>query len=124
MEMTALIELLGDLRDILFEEIELHLDTQYVLKSILKGGEGRLIFSNLGPRYTGHLKGWNLAEGTKRNGSPLLNCDLWKKLDQELRWWAQNRQVKMNFHWVRGHSGNLGNELADKLAKAGVPLRE
>ncbi len=60
------------------------------------------------------MKNW------KRNGwrtaakKPVKNADLWQQLDElagphEIAW-----------HWVKGHSGHPGNDLADELANKGV----
>ncbi|QSB04287.1 ribonuclease HI [Natronoglycomyces albus] len=55
----------------------------------------------------------------KRNGwmtsakKPVKNADLWKRLDEA----AQPHQVE--WHWVRGHSGDEGNDRADALAVKG-----
>lgn len=38
------------------------------------------------------------------------NLDLWKELDEL----AESRSI--TWKWVRGHNGNAGNELADRLA--------
>ena len=118
MEILALIELLRSLKGTSFKRVDIHMDTlSYVLKGLLKTGEGRMF-----PRqkYTGYAKNWNLTKGTKRNGSPLKNADLWRKLDKELTWWMA-KKVELWFHWVRGHNGDPGNELADKLAQEAVP---
>ena len=56
----------------------------------------------------------------KRNGwrtaarKPVKNAELWQKLDELV----QRHQVQ--WHWVRGHSGNDGNEQADALANRGA----
>ncbi|MBE8949940.1 MAG: ribonuclease HI [Quinella sp. 3Q1] len=53
----------------------------------------------------------------KRNGwktatkSPVLNQDLWLKLDELI----SARAVK--FNWVKGHAGNYFNERCDELAR-------
>lgn len=78
-------------------EVELYTDSQYVRKGI-----------------TEWMHGW------KRNGwktaakKPVKNEDLWRELDDEVA------RHKVNWHWVKGHSGNAGNELADELANRGV----
>ena len=78
-------------------DVELYTDSQYVRKGI-----------------TEWMAGW------KRNGwktsakKPVKNSDLWKELD------AESRRHNVNWHWVKGHAGDPGNELADELANLGV----
>ena len=56
----------------------------------------------------------------KRNGwrtaakKPVKNQDLWKELDDLV----ENHSV--DWEWVKGHSGNPGNERADQLANKGI----
>ncbi|MFZ1413866.1 MAG: ribonuclease HI [Defluviicoccus sp.] len=56
--------------------------------------------------------------GWKRNGwrtadkKPVKNVDLWTRLDDLI---AHHR---IEWHWVRGHSGHPENERADTLARA------
>ena len=54
-------------------------------------------------------KGWKTS-----NKKPVKNKDLWKKLD-DLR---NNHNIK--WEWVRGHTGNPGNEKADQLANEAI----
>lgn len=50
--------------------------------------------------------------GWKRAGQqPLLNCDLWQRLDQV----CSRHQIQ--WLWVRGHSGHVENERCDRLAQ-------
>ncbi|GAB3223629.1 ribonuclease HI [Glycomyces halotolerans] len=55
----------------------------------------------------------------KRNGwlnsqkQPVKNADLWRRLDEA----AERHHV--DWHWVRGHAGDPGNERADTLAVKG-----
>lgn len=60
--------------------------------------------------YEGWLKrGWRNA-----NKKPVANQDLWEPLiDLYLE-----RSTEIDFHWVKGHSGNEMNERADQLAVA------
>jgi len=55
----------------------------------------------------------NWKTSDKKN---VKNIDLWKKL-KEL---TKSNQVE--WCWVKGHSGNLMNDLADKLAKEATPI--
>ena len=56
----------------------------------------------------------------KRNGwrtaskKPVKNKDLWKRLDIALVGHS------VEWCWVKGHAGHLGNERADQLARDGI----
>ena len=56
----------------------------------------------------------------KRNGwrtaarKPVKNAELWQQLDEQVQ------RHRIQWHWVRGHSGNDGNEQADALANRGA----
>jgi ribonuclease HI len=78
-------------------EIALHTDSQYVLKGITEWIEGW------------KAKGWKTA-----SKSPVKNVDLWQALD------AAKNTHKIEWIWVRGHAGDIGNERADQLANRGV----
>jgi ribonuclease HI len=75
----------------------IHTDSQYVLKGM-----------------TEWIDGWKRRGWVTADKKPVKNVDLWQRLDQAaaphtLRW-----------VWVRGHTGDPGNELADQLANQGV----
>lgn len=59
----------------------------------------------------------------KRNGwktaakKPVKNADLWQLLDE------QTRRHDINWHWVRGHDGDIRNERVDVLARGAI-IRE
>jgi ribonuclease HI len=56
----------------------------------------------------------------KRNGwktaakKPVKNDDLWQALD------AAIKRHRIEWHWVKGHSGHPGNDRADKLATQAI----
>lgn len=50
----------------------------------------------------------------KRQWKEVKNTDLWKKLDEI----CQGREIK--WHWIKGHAGHFGNEMADQLANRGA----
>jgi ribonuclease HI len=58
--------------------------------------------------------------GWKRNGwktsarKAVKNADLWRALDREVG------KHDVEWHWVKGHAGHPGNELADELANQGI----
>ena len=45
---------------------------------------------------------------------PVKNKDLWQQLD------SLSQQHQINWRWVKGHSGDPGNERADQLANMGI----
>ncbi len=59
--------------------------------------------------------------GWKRNGwktsdrKPVKNADLWQMLD------TLAAQQDVEWRWVKGHSGDPGNERADELSNEGIP---
>jgi ribonuclease HI len=60
------------------------------------------------------LDGWK-RKGWKTAGrQPVKNVDLWQALDE------QNQRHRVEWHWVKGHSGHRENELADQLANRGI----
>ena len=54
-------------------------------------------------------KGWKTAAK-----KPVKNADLWQALDEAAR------RHTIEWVWVKGHTGDPGNERADALARAGI----
>jgi len=97
MEMTAVIEALKALKTDC--EIDLYTDSQYVQKGV-----------------TEWLEGWKKRGWKTASRDPVKNADLWQILDVLLG----NHHIR--WHWVKGHAGHPGNELADALANEGADL--
>ena len=95
MELKAAIMALRKLKEPC--EIIFYTDSKYVLKGIEEW------------IHNWKKKGWVGA-----NKKPIKNIELWKELD-ELR---DEHNIKWN--WVKGHSGDPGNETADMLANRGI----
>ncbi len=95
MELTAAIMALKEIREPC--KIILYTDSKYVLQGIEEW------------IHNWKKKGWRGA-----NKKPVKNIELWKELD-ELR---DEHNIKWN--WVKGHSGDPGNETADMLANKGI----
>ncbi|WP_179989407.1 DNA polymerase III subunit epsilon [Acinetobacter sp. YH12252] len=55
------------------------------------------------------IHGWK-----KKNWKDVKNPDLWQKLDAV----CQGREIE--WHWIKGHAGHAGNEMADQLANVGA----
>ncbi|ABM62349.1 ribonuclease HI [Halorhodospira halophila] len=60
------------------------------------------------------LEGWKRRGWRTASRKPVLNQDLWQRLDEL----AAYHQV--DWHWVRGHAGHAENERADALANQGI----
>ena len=60
------------------------------------------------------LSNWKSNGWRTASKKPVANQDLWEQLDQAVS------DHKVNWHWVKGHSGDPGNERADELANQGV----
>jgi len=95
MELTAAIMALKEMKEPC--EIILYTDSKYVLQGIEEW------------IHNWKKRGWRGA-----NKKPVKNIELWKELD-ELR---DKHNIKWN--WVKGHSGDPGNEKADMLANRGI----
>ena len=99
MELLAVIEALAALKRPC--EITLFLDSQYVRKGI-----------------TEWIHGWKKKNWRTASGSPVKNVELWQRLDELVA----NAGHTIDWRWVKGHSGDPGNERADELANKGVEL--
>lgn len=95
MELKAVIEALTSLTRPC--EVIVHTDSQYVQKGISEWIHGW------------KARGWKTAAK-----APVKNVDLWQALD------AAQARHQIQWRWVRGHSGHVGNERADVLANRGV----
>jgi ribonuclease HI len=60
------------------------------------------------------LPGWRRRGWRTASKQPVKNQDLWERLSVL----ADAHEV--DWHWVRGHAGHPGNELADELANLGL----
>lgn len=79
--------------------VDIYTDSQYVRKGI-----------------TEWIHGWKKNNWKTAAKKPVKNDDLWKLLDQE------TTRHKLTWHWVKGHSGHPGNEIADALANKGTEV--
>ena len=78
-------------------QVELYTDSKYVLQGI-----------------TEWMANWKKNNWKTAAKKPVKNVDLWQLLDQE------STRHEINWHWVKGHDGNPGNEKADELANKGI----
>lgn len=97
MELTAVIQGLAALKRPCI--VNIYTDSQYV-----KNGMQQWI-------HNWKARGWKTAAK-----QPVKNIELWQALD------AAVSKHQIQWHWVKGHAGNPGNEKADELANRGVEL--
>jgi ribonuclease HI len=95
MELMAVIRALEALES--GSRVRLHTDSQYVQLGI-----------------SSWIKSWKKNGWRTAAKKPVKNDDLWRRLDEV----AQQHDIE--WLWVRGHDGNVGNERADALANLGV----
>jgi ribonuclease HI len=60
------------------------------------------------------MGGWKARGWKTASKDPVKNVDLWQEIDSLLG------LHEISWHWVKGHAGHPGNELADALANKGV----
>ncbi len=60
------------------------------------------------------MPNWKAKDWKTANGKPVKNVDLWQQLDSLLE------KLSVTFHWVKGHSGDKMNDLADRLADKAI----
>ncbi len=77
--------------------VKLHTDSVY-----LKDGINKWIVN-------WKKRGWKTT-----SKQPVKNEDLWRRLD------AARERHQIEWKWVKGHSGDYGNEKADSLANKGI----
>jgi ribonuclease HI len=95
MELTAVIEALAALKRT--SSVALHTDSEYVRQGI-----------------TTWIHGWKRRGWKTADNKPVKNIDLWQRLD------ALVALHRIEWHWVKGHAGDPGNERADALANRGA----
>ena len=95
MELSAAIEGLAVLKEPC--NVELFTDSKYVMDGI-----------------TQWIQNWKKNNWRTAAKKDVKNKELWQKLDQLIT------QHQVQWHWVKGHSGDAGNEAADLLANKGI----
>ena len=93
MELMAAIAALETLREPC--DVVLHTDSQYVRQGI-----------------TEWMANWVRRGWKTSGGDPVKNRDLWERLH------AAAQRHKVDWRWVKGHSGDPDNERVDQLARA------
>jgi len=79
--------------------IEIFTDSKYLQQSI-----------------TSWIHGWYKNNWYKKDKRPVKNLQLWKKL------YEQTQKHNIKWYWIKGHSNDKGNDIADGLAVKGKKL--
>ena len=95
MEMLAAIMAVEELKNA--SHVRIHTDSTYLKDGITKW------ISNW------KKNGWRTAAK-----KPVKNADLWQRLEDVLK------DHRVEWHWIKGHSGHVENERADELARTGM----
>ena len=95
MELMAAIQALESLNKSC--NVRLHTDSKYVLQGITEW------------MINWKKRGWKTAAN-----KPVKNEELWRRLD------AAIQRHCIEWVWIKGHSGDMGNERADLLANQGI----
>jgi ribonuclease HI len=95
MEITAVIEALKTLKRSC--DVIIYTDSKYVMDGITKW-----------------ISSWKRNGWKTSDRKPVKNVELWQKLDIECS------KHKIQWQWVKGHSGDKYNEIADQLARSEI----
>jgi len=95
MELTAAIKALNSLTRPC--EVEMFTDSKYVKDGL-----------------TSWINNWKKNGWKTAAKKPVKNAQLWQELDQAVK------RHEINWHWVKGHQGDVMNEKADELANLGM----
>ena len=95
MELTAVIKALEHYDEA--KEIEVFTDSKYVMQGI-----------------TEWIKNWKNNHWKTSQKKDVKNKDLWVLLD------TVSAKHDIKWSWVKGHAGDYGNEIADKLATKAI----
>ena len=95
MELSAAIQGLKALNESC--HVDLFTDSKYVMDGI-----------------TNWIHNWKKNNWKTAAKKEVKNKELWQQLDQLM----EHHEVQL--HWVKGHSGDAGNEIADLLANKGI----
>ena len=64
---------------------------------------------------TSWIHNWKINNWKNSQKKDVKNKDLWQELD------GLTQKIDINWQWVKGHSGNIENDIADKLATSAIP---
>lgn len=105
MELMAVLRVFKNIatRGVASNIYEVHSDSAYVVNALKKNW----------------LEAWKLSGWKTAKGESVKNADLWKQL-YDFRGITLKKGIQVDLYKIKGHSGEMFNEMADKLAKQEV----
>ncbi|AGF47143.1 ribonuclease HI [Candidatus Kinetoplastibacterium desouzaii TCC079E] len=97
MELLAVINALKSINYYEYNNVKLYTDSQYVMNGITKW-----------------IDNWKKRGWRTSSGGMVKNKDLWEILHALVNFY------NISWNWIKGHSSNYGNNIADELANLGV----
>ena len=95
MELKAAIEALSSLKS--KSDVVIFTDSKYLMQGI-----------------NSWIENWKTNNWLTSNKKEVKNIDLWKDIDK------YNNFHTVEWNWVKGHSGDIGNDTADELANLAI----
>tara|TARA_B100001057_G_scaffold343038_1_gene343987 strand:- start:37 stop:489 length:453 start_codon:yes stop_codon:yes gene_type:complete len=95
MELKAAIEALSSLKS--RSDVVIFTDSKYLMEGI-----------------NSWIENWKTNNWRTSNKKEVKNIDLWKDIDK------YNNYHTIEWNWVKGHSGDIGNDTADELANLAI----
>ena len=95
----------------------IELATKHEVKDLTVRTDSKYVIEGL----TKHYANWTRNGYKNSQGNPIANKDYWDTIANTRKAFVTGGG-RLKMEWVKGHSGNLGNEWADKLATLGVGL--
>lgn len=92
-------------QEVPFKSVNIYTDSQNIVSGITKW-----------------INGWKKKNWISSTGKPVKFTDLWKRVDAHME--RIRKTTTLNFTWIKGHAGHLGNETSDGLANRGIILEK
>jgi ribonuclease HI len=101
-ELTALLKTYHTVEALGLTDVLVLMDSEYVRGNLEKS-----------------LAVWEKNGWLRQDGAAVANIEQWKAISAA-RKALEEKGVSIRYQWVKGHSGNLGNEIADQWASKGI----
>ena len=96
-------------------DVTIHIDNVYVVNTLVKNKDGERLEKK---KITGWIGAWRSNGWKKANGDVPAHLGLWQKILEKIKTHLDGGAT-ITIKWVKGHSGDEGNDTADSLANKG-----